>query len=191
MVNKTKILIYYFIKKIYNHYIKRKRENYIKGLVNKGLKLGENVDIIDTFFFDPSHCFLISIGNNTTICPNVRVIAHDASTKKLIGYTKIGRIDIGQKCFIGDSAIILPNVRIGDNSIIGAGSVVTRNIPANSVAVGNPAKIICSTEEYKIKNETIIKTSRLFDETYLIHSLDNKKREEIKENTKDKIGFIV
>ena len=191
MVNKTKILIYYFIKKIYNHYIKRKRENYIKGLVNKGLKLGENVDIIDTFFFDPSHCFLISIGNNTTICPNVRVIAHDASTKKLIGYTKIGRIDIGQKCFIGDSAIILPNVRIGDNSIIGAGSVVTRDIPANSVAVGNPAKIICSTEEYKIKNETIIKTSRLFDETYLIHSLDNKKREEIKENTKDKIGFIV
>ena len=51
--------------------------------MQKGLKIGKNVEIIDTFFFDPSHCFLISIGDNCTICPNVRLIAHDASTKSI------------------------------------------------------------------------------------------------------------
>ena len=110
--------------------------------MSKGLKLGKGVEIIDTFFFDPSHCYLISIGDNCTICPGVRLIAHDASTKKFLGYTKLGKIDIKENCFIGDSTIILPGVTIGPNSIIGAGSVVTKNIPPNVVAAGNPARVL-------------------------------------------------
>jgi maltose O-acetyltransferase len=65
------------------HYVQEKRRaKYITALISNGMKLGKNVSIIDTFYFDPSHCFLISIGDNCTICPNVRLIAHDASTKK-------------------------------------------------------------------------------------------------------------
>jgi len=112
--------IYSDIKKIYYLLQSKKRQNYINRLIANGLSLGRNVDIIDNFFFDPSHCFLISIGDNCTICPNVRLIAHDASTKKILGYTKIGEIDIKENCFTGDSAIVLPNVTIGPNSIIGA-----------------------------------------------------------------------
>jgi len=59
----------------------RKTRKYIDRLVENGLRLGKNVAIVDRFFLDPSHCFLISIGDNCTICPNVRLIAHDASTK--------------------------------------------------------------------------------------------------------------
>ena len=52
------------------------------------------------------------------------------------------RVNIGKNVWIGSGSIILPGVSIGDNAIIGAGSVVTRNIPENSIAVGNPAKVI-------------------------------------------------
>lgn len=55
---------------------------------------------------------------------------------------QLSKVSIGENCWIGEKAIILPGVSIGDNAIIGAGSVVTRNIPANTIAVGNPARVI-------------------------------------------------
>ena len=58
------------------------------------------------------------------------------------------RVNIGKNVWIGSGSIILPGVSIGDNAIIGAGSVVTRNIPENSIAVGNPAKVIKNDIKY-------------------------------------------
>lgn len=184
-------MVYDFIKKIYNWMEIKKREKYINLLIQRGLKLGANVEIISNFFFDPSHCFLISIGDNTTICPNVRLIAHDASTKKHLGYTKIGRIDIKENCFIGDSAIVLMNVTIGPNSIIGAGSVVTKDVPPGMVAAGNPAKVIMSVDDYINKVQANGKDKKVFGKDYYIGNLDNKKRGEILESIGDSIGFIV
>ena len=180
-----------WLKSIYYFLQKYKRDNYIDGLVRNGLKLGKNVEIIETFFFDPSHCFLISIGDNSTICPNVRLIAHDASTKKYIGYTKIGKIDIGKNCFIGDSVIVLPNVTIGANSIIGAGSIVTLDIAPNSVAIGNPARVISDVDTYIRKIESISKQKKIFTEDYFIENLDEAKRKEIILSIGDSFGFIV
>ena len=185
------MFIYSLPVKVLSYLRKRRREEYINDLVRKGLKLGKDVDIVDTFFFDPSHCFLISIGDNCTICPNVRLIAHDASTKKTLGYTKIGRIDIKENCFIGDSAIILPRVTVGPNSIVGAGAVVTTDVPPNTVVAGNPARIISSLEEYIRKMQNIGKNKKIFDEEYYIEKLDEAKRMEIMESVKDTIGFIV
>jgi maltose O-acetyltransferase len=175
----------------YNAVMKKKRERYIEGLVRNGLKLGQNVEIIDTFFFDPSHCFLISIGDHCTICPNVRLLAHDASTKNYLGYTKIGKIMIKEDCFIGDSVIVLPNVTIGPNAIVGAGSVVTRDIPPYTVAAGNPAKIIYTFDDYLEKIKTLKGNKRVFDENYLIHWLDKKKKQVVIDSVSDSIGFIV
>ena len=98
------------VSRLYHHILDKKRKRYIEDLKRKGLKLGKNVHIIEVFFFDPAHCFLISIGDNCTICPNVRLIAHDASTKSFLDYTRIGKIDIKENCFIGDSVTVLPNV---------------------------------------------------------------------------------
>ena len=184
-------MLYSFINKLRRYVLKRKKEVYLDRLVQKGLTLGKNVEIIDTFFFDPSHCFLISIGANTTICPNVRLIAHDASTKKSLGYTKIGKIAIGENCFIGDSATILLNVTIGANSIIGAGSVVTKPVPPSSVAAGNPAVVISGTDQYLKKISGYRKSKKVFDKDYYIEKLDEKKRSEILDSVADSIGFIV
>ena len=73
------------------------------------------------------------IGDNVTLAPRVHILAHDASTKKALGYTRIGVVNIGNNVFIGASSTILPGISIGNNVVIGANSVVSRDIPDNSV----------------------------------------------------------
>ena len=184
-------MINYYINKFISNYLSKKRKAYIKHLQRRGMKIGINVEIVDNFFFDPSHCFLIEIGDNSVISPNVRLIAHDASTKKHLGYTKIGLIKIMKNCYIGDSVIILPNVTVGAYSIIGAGSVVTRDIPPRVIAAGNPAKVISNLEKYLEKIKSIEKNKRIFSEEYYIENIDNKMRAEIICSIGDSIGFIV
>jgi len=168
-----------------------KRQRYIDGLVSKGLVLGREVQIIADFFFDPCHCFLISIGDNTTICPNVRLIAHDASAQRKLGYTKIGRVVIGKNCFLGDSVIVLPDVKIGDDSIIGAGAIVTKDIPEGSVAFGQPARVVANTREYLLNVKKSCSVVGVFGEEYLIDNITEKRRCEMIQSVKNGIRYIV
>lgn len=136
--------------------------------------------------------FLIEIGNNVTFSIKVTLLAHDASTKMLTGYTKIGKIKISDNVFIGANTTVLPNVTIGNNSIIGANSVVTKDIPDNVVVAGNPAKIICDIDSYRNKNETIMKSQKkLFGKEYRFtkNMSDNLKKELI-EAVENGIAYI-
>lgn len=183
--------MYNFFKWFYNRIKAYKRDKFLEKLVNRGLILGKNVHIVDSFFFDPSHCFLISISDNCTICPNVRLIAHDASTKYFLGYTKIGRITIHENCFIGDSVIVLPNVSIGPNAVVGAGSVVTRDVSPGMVVAGNPAVPRGTLPDYLEKIKTKSKGKRVFDEAYYIDVMTEEKKKEMLDSCNDSIGFIV
>lgn len=185
------MVLYRYLKRLYSFFEEKKKTKYLADLVSQGLKLGKNVEIASDYFFDPSHCFLISIGSNTIVAPNVKLVAHDASTKLLLGYTKIGKIDIGENCFLGESVIVLPGVTVGENSVIGSGSVVTRSIPDNSVAAGNPAKVIMSTDEYKKKILTMKGDKKVFSTDYYIENLSQEKRDEILDSVSNSIGFIV
>ena len=153
---------------ILEYYKRRRRERYLGLLRSRGLQLAADASIEDGFFLDPSHCYLISIGSRVTFAPNVRLIAHDASTKRLLGASRLGRIVIEDGCFLGDSVVVLPGVTIGRSSIIGAGSVVTRSIPPGSVAVGNPAKVLFSVEEYAARQRALMAEGRRFSEEYWI-----------------------
>ena len=106
--------------------------------------------------------FLLTIGNNVTIT-NCRLLTHDASTKKFLGYTKAGKIVIGNNVFIGANAVVLPNTHIGDRVIIGAGAVVAHDMPDNSVVVGNPCRVICTCDEYIAKQQARMGNYPVFD----------------------------
>lgn len=117
-------------------------EIWLDDYLKRGMKIGKNSSIQPGVILDYSHCNLITIGNNVTIAPQAYLLAHDASTKRDLGYTKIGRIDIKDNVFVGARALIMPGVTVGENSIVAAGAVVTKNVKANTVVAGNPAKEI-------------------------------------------------
>lgn len=126
----------------------------VELLRKKGVVIGDNVHIYNSSV-DGNYGASVTIGNNVTIT-GACILAHDASTKKALGYTKVGRVHIGNNVFIGYGSVILPETFIGDNVIIGAGSIVRGKVDSNSVVVGNPAKKVCSYSEYIDKNRQLL-----------------------------------
>ena len=87
----------------------------------------------------------VTIGDNTLLGPNVQIYTpfHPIDYKtRNTGVECAKPVHIGKNCWLGGSVIILPGVTIGDGCVIGAGAVITKDIPKNSIAVGNPAKVI-------------------------------------------------
>ena len=154
-----------------------RREQNLDKLIKRGLIVGKNFTRMSGVIIDPSHCWHIAIGNDVILAPNVHILAHDASTKVFLNYTKVANVNIGNRVFIGAGAIILPGVNIGDDVIVGAGSIVTKSISNGKVVAGNPAKEICSTETYlnKIKNE--MNNENCLDSTYTLRNKEFGKRE--------------
>lgn len=111
-----------------------------------GASIGKNCFIYTKHF--GTEPFLIEIGDNVTIALDVKLINHDGSGQVLGRMYSYRKIIIGNSVFIGMSSIVLPGVRIGDNVIVGAGSVITKSIPSNSVVAGNPAKYLMSYEQF-------------------------------------------
>lgn len=168
----------------------------VEAYVKRGMKVGKNLRIQQGVRMDISHCWLISIGDNVSLAPGVRLIAHDGSTnRRRIPdlNVKIGLITIGDNVFVGAGSIILRGVTIGDNVIIGAGSVVSRDIPSNSVAAGNPCKVIGTYEDFLERNRSIYSTHPYFGgATSVTADSPMEKKEEqvriLKEN--GRIGFV-
>lgn len=145
---------------IYRH--KYSSKTYIKYLNEIGAKVENDVYFVtpNKILIDETRPYLIEIGKNVTITEGVVILTHgfDWSVLKIV-YGDIigsaGRVVIEDNCFIGVNTIILKGVTIGKNSIIGAGSLVCKDIPENSVAAGNPCKVICSLEEYYSKRKQL------------------------------------
>ena len=105
--------------------------------------------------------WIITLGNNVHITDGVKFITHDGGTllyrNQVPDLEITGPITVGNDVYIGNNVIILPNVHIGNNVVIGAGAVVTKNIPDNSLAVGVPARVIKTADEYfdKLKENSL------------------------------------
>lgn len=152
------------IKRIYNAFFNRllilyKPELYARKV---GVNLGENVKFYglspSSFGSEP---WMITIGDNCHIVSGCNFITHDGGVlilRKQYPKLEITKpIIIGNNVYIGLNCTIMPGITIGDNVIIGTGSIVTKNIPSNVVIAGSPAKIIKSLSEYteKVKNESL------------------------------------
>lgn len=152
------------IKRILRKLIYREKssgEKYIAYCKRGGATIGNNVTVYSAknTTIDETSLQHIFIGDNTQITAGVIILAHDYSYSVLGNiYGELPRQQrdtiIGKNVFIGMNSIILMGSNIGDNVIIGAGSVVSGHIPSNTVCAGNPAKIICSLDQFLVKGRT-------------------------------------
>ena len=160
-------------------------------LVSMGMKVGKNFKRLHGVILDPSHCWLLEIGDNVTIAPRVHILCHDASTKTFLNYTKIGRVTIGNNVFIGAESVVLPGVTIGNNVVIGANSTVTHDVPDNSVVAGSPARVICTLDAYLEKERNRMVTAPCYGEEYTLRqNVSMDKRRSQKAALEGKIGYI-
>lgn len=125
----------------------------------KGVTIGDRCEIRGAKF--SSEPYLISIGDHVRVNSGVEFVTHDGGAWVLRELSRVenhenitlfGPITIGNNVHIGSNAILMPNVRIGNNCIIGCGAIVTHDIPDNSIAVGVPAKVIETIDEYEKKH---------------------------------------
>lgn len=140
------------IKAPYNIYLKKFFP--VKWARRIGVNIGDNVQIYGHVQWS-SEPWIITIGDNVHITNGVEFITHDGGSLILRHITPdlemTFPITVGNNVYIGTRAIIMPGVTIGNNSIIAAGSIVTKDVPDNSVVAGIPAKIIETLEEYHAK----------------------------------------
>lgn len=139
--------------------------DYPKYLRKLGVKINENPGdcwISPTIFLDSSGYDMIEIGDDCTISFDVTILVHDYSINNAFRAVDIPPeerhrlikrpVKIGDNCFIGAKAIILPGTVIGDSCIIGSGAVVRGHIPSGSIVSGNPASVIARVEDFANKH---------------------------------------
>lgn len=143
---------------------------FVRYLRSNGVKIGEN-----TFFFAPKSIDIdsrrfeyVEIGSSCCITAGVQILCHDYSWSMLRKSHNVilpdpgSKVIIGDNVFLGWNVIVMPGVTIGSNVIVGAHSVVSKNIPDNTVCAGNPAKVICSLDEfYEKKKHMLVKNAFL------------------------------
>ena len=180
------------VKSILRSILYRIRGEYTtEKLMKMGMKVGKDFARLQGVILDPAHCWLIEIGDNVTMAPRVHVLAHDASTIYYLGYAKIGRVKIGNNVFIGAETVILPNVIIEDNIIIGANSTGTHSLNESGVYAGNPAKKISSIEEFIRKNQNLMENAPCYGEEYTIRqNVDDEKKRKMNLELENNIGFV-
>lgn len=150
-----------------------------------GVKFGKNVNLYHVYI-DNGHAYLVEIGNDVTLT-HCTILAHDASTKNALGYSKVGKVTIGNNVFVGYQSVILCNVRIGNNVIVGAGSVVTHDIPDNSVVAGNPAKVIMKYDDFISKHQKNMSTHPVYNTYWKNKTIKEKVQESVE--LKDTWGY--
>lgn len=141
----------------YLNYFVRFRADKVAYLRHLGVRIGNNCVILTGIHNFASEPWLIELGDRVQLLGAVTLLTHDGTSRvfrsrfpemNVAFGNRFGTIRILDNCVIGYGTIILPGVTIGPNSIVGAGSVVTKDVPPDVVAAGNPARILCTLEEH-------------------------------------------
>lgn len=163
----------------------------VDACIEKGMRVGKNCHGLGAATIDYAHCWLIEIGDNVTFAPQVYLLAHDAITKRHLDYTKIAKIKIKDNAFIGARALIMPGVTIGENSIVAAGSIVTKPVPDGYVVGGNPAKIIVESKEYIENHKSNMEEAMVYGNEWTIGgNITSQMRNRMFEELGNVVGYV-
>lgn len=126
--------------------------------------------------------WLITIGSDVHITNGVRFLTHDGGTliirDAVDGFVLTGDIEVGDNTYLGTDALIMPGVRIGRDCIIGARTVVTRDVPDGSVIAGVPGRVIGTVAQYTEKVKAVMAgdNARYYSDLEFMHSLSPRRR---------------
>lgn len=159
---------------------RRSNTAYINFLRKKGISIGTGTicKFPRTIEIDISRPELLTIGKNVLLHKGLTILTHDFASRVFVNlYNDFipshGKVQIGNNVWFGEHCTVLKGVTIGDNCIIGYGSIVIKDIPANSVAVGCPAKVICTIQEYYEKRKKVY-INEVFEYAYAIEKCRNR-----------------
>lgn len=156
-----------------------------------GMRIGDDVNLPASTWIDTSHCFLISIGDHCGFGEECLILAHDAQMDEYLDAARIGRVVIHESCHIGARTTILAGVEIGPRTLVGAGSVVSQSLPPDSVCAGNPARLICSLEDYLDRHRQRMGERPQFDYArYDIRVLTPERRAEMVEAVRERDAYV-
>jgi len=142
---------------------------YPEYLRKQGVRIGKNPVILYPSYIDGRLPYLLEIGDDVVISLYVTILTHDATSAYAGDLIKVGRVRIHDHVFIGANTTIMCNVSIGPHAIVGAGSVVSRDVPRDSVVAGNPAKLVCSLDQFKAKHRELSGKQPLFEGKHFQH----------------------
>lgn len=164
------MIIKHFIDSLVNSYLRK--TDPVKWARRLGVTVGEHTAISpDTHF--PSEPYLVSIGNHVQVTRAVSIYTHGGGhivRRQVPDFDCFGKVIIEDWAYIGSQSQIMPGVTIGKGSLVAAGSVVTKSVAPGTVVAGNPAKVICTVEDY-IRRNSIYNTK-----TAGLNSKDKKSR---------------
>ncbi|MDO8847907.1 MAG: DapH/DapD/GlmU-related protein [Coriobacteriia bacterium] len=126
------------------------------------LRVGRDVYIGPHVNLDWSYGHLISIGDQATLVAGARILCHDASSNRRLGVTWCAPVTIGARAYIGADSLILPGVSVGDDAVVAAGAVVSRDVAAGTVVAGVPARRIGTTADLDNKRRELLKSRPVF-----------------------------
>jgi acetyltransferase-like isoleucine patch superfamily enzyme len=133
-INELKSKISFFLRRCVVYYYRK-----------MGVSIGKNVFISHAAKIDTTYRNSVFIGDNCYITYGASITSHDHSVYRMVPISEDdgrGVVRIKKNVFIGNSAQVLRNTTIGENSVVAAGAIVTKDVPANVVVAGNPAVII-------------------------------------------------
>ena len=155
-------------------------ERRLERLKERGLQLGDDVYFPPSTYVDGEYCYLISIGEGCGFGQQVMLFAHDLAPANSTGRVRVGRVLVHPSCHIGSRTIVMPGVEIGPRTIVAARSVISTDLPPDTVCAGDPARPRATLEEYLEKHRAKLATAKRFPyDEYDIRSLTPSRKDEL------------
>jgi maltose O-acetyltransferase len=163
-----------------------------KPWIPPGVRLGRDVFIGFTVKFDRDHAHLVAVGDESVIVEGTRLLCHDASSGKRLGAVWVAPVTIGKRVFIGADSLVLPGVTVGDDAVVAAGAVVTRDVPPGTIVAGVPARPIGLTADLDRERRSAMDKFPVFDNVIFHQDRDaGKEPTELLQAAREYGGYFV